>query len=215
MHRRFLPRALAASSVLALVSLVMGCASLQQLSAEVSTFGDWPAGRTGGSYAFDRLPSQQARATEAQQLEDAATPALARAGFSPAAAGSAPDVLVQLGARVSRADRSPWDDPLWWGGGAGYWRQASWRGGYWGGGHWGSVPWNGAIRMDSPRFEREVALLIRDRATGKPLFEAHASSEGYQRRADALLQPLYAAALAEFPRTGLPAHQVTVPLLAQ
>lgn len=207
MQRRPLRPILASLAALALVA---GCASLQQLSAEVSTFGDWPAGRSGGSYAFDRLPSQQAQASEAQQLEDAAMPALARAGFTPAAAGSAPDVLVQLGARVGRADRSPWDDRLWWGGGAGYWQHPSWRGGY-----WGAARWNGTIRLDSPRFEREVALLIRDRATGKPLFEAHASSEGYQRRSDALLQPLYAAALAEFPRTGLPAHQVSVPLQAQ
>ncbi len=207
MQRRPLRPLLASLAALALVA---GCASLQQLSAEVSTFGDWPAGRSGGSYAFDRLPSQQAQASEAQQLEDAAMPALARAGFTPAAAGSAPDVLVQLGARVGRADRSPWDDPLWWGGGVGYWQHPSWRGGY-----WGAARWNGTIRLDSPRFEREVALLIRDRATGKPLFEAHASSEGYQRRSDALLQPLYAAALAEFPRTGLPAHQVTVPLQTQ
>lgn len=211
MHRRTLLPTLAAIAALALAA---GCASLQQLSAEVSTFGDWPAGRSGGTYAFDRLPSQQAQAAEAQQLEDAAMPALARAGFTPAAAGSAPDVLVQVGARVSRADRAPWDDPLWWGGGVGlgvgHWRHGPWRGAYWGG-----TSWNGSIRVDSPRYEREVALLIRDRATGKPLFEARASSEGYQRRADALLQPLYAAALAEFPRTGLPAHRVTVPLLAQ
>lgn len=219
MYRRALLPTLAVTAALALAG---GCASLQQLSAEVSTFGDWPAGRSGGSYAFDRLPSQQAQATAAQQLEDAAMPALARAGFTPAAAGSAPDVLVQVGARVSRADRAPWDDPLWWGGGAGWgaghWRHGPWRGAGWGTGWgtgWGGIGWGGSIRLDSPRFEREVALLIRDRATGKPLFEARASSEGYQRQADALLQPLYAAALADFPRTGLPAHQVTVPLLAQ
>ena len=33
------------------------------------------------------------------------------------------DVIVQVGARVSRTEISPWDDPLWWRwGAAGYWR---------------------------------------------------------------------------------------------
>ncbi len=186
-------------------ALLAGCAALNQFAADVSTYGEWPAGRSVGSYAFERLPSQQARADDAQALEDAARPALAQAGFTPVAAGAEPDVLVQVGAHVNRAERSPWDDPLWWGGGFGGWRHGPWRGPYWG----------GSLRIESPRYDREVAVLIRDRSSGKPLFEARASSEGYQRQASAVLQPLYAAALVDFPRSGVNPRRVMVPLAAQ
>lgn len=179
-----------------------GCASFNQFSADVSSFGEWPSGKRGGTYAFERLPSQQARAEVQQKLEDAARPALEKAGFTPAPAGTEPDLLVQLGARVSRADRSPWDDPLWWPGSFGRWRHSPWRGPYWG----------MQLRYEPARYDREVALLLRERASGKPLFEARASSEGLQSSAEALLKPLFEAALADFPATSPNPRRVTVPL---
>ena len=199
--RTWMQAAAGGVALLALVGLT-GCASVHQLSAEVSTFGNWPAGRSAGSYAFERLPSQQARAEAMQQLEDAAAPALARAGFQPVAAGAQPDVLVQVGLRISRADTSPWDDPLWWHGGFGPWRPGPWRGPLWG----------GSWRTEAPRYDREVALLLRDRTTGAPLFEARASSEAYQRTVGPALQPLFMAALMDFPATGVNPRQVVVPL---
>ena len=182
-------------------ALLAGCGTLSQLGADVSTFGEWPAGRAPGSYAFERLPSQQAQADETAVLEAAAMPALAAAGFVPVAAGAEPEVLVQVGARVNRSDRSPWDDPLWWGG-YGSWRHGPWRGPNWG----------ASLRIESQRYEREVALLIRDRASSKPLFEARASSEGFDSRATPVLKPLFAAALMDFPRTGINPRRVRVPL---
>jgi hypothetical protein len=184
--------------------LLAGCASLGQFNAEVSTFGTWPADRSPGSYAFDRLPSQQANAEEAQALETAAAAALARAGFKPASTGSQPDVLVQVGARVSRADRAPWDDPLWWGGGFGIWRHGPWRGPY----------WSGSMRFESPRYEREVAVLIRERESGKPLYEAHASNEGYQGADKEVLALLFSAALKGFPAVNAKPTVVSVPYKA-
>ena len=188
----------------ALVGLTMlaACASMNQFTADVSTFGEWPQGRAPGSYAFERLPSQQENAQAQQRLEDAARPALTRAGFRPAADGTEPDVLVQVGARVSRSGRSPWDDPLWWHGGFGTWRHGPWRGPYWG------LGW----RYESARYEREVALLMRERASGKPLFEARANSEGAQAHIEGVLSALFSAALFDFPVSGLNPRQVTVPL---
>ena len=184
-------------------ALLAGCGTLSQLGADVSTFGEWPAGRAPGSYAFERLPSQQAQADETAVLEAAAMPALAAAGFVPVAAGAEPEVLVQVGARVNRSDRSPWDDPLWWGG-YGSWRHGPWRGPNWG----------ASLRIESQRYEREVALLIRDRASSKPLFEARASSEGFDSRATPVLKPLFSAALLDFPKTGINPRRVRVPLSA-
>jgi len=200
MNKRNWLHAVAAGAALLVLA---GCASINQLSAEVSTFGNWPAGRSAGTYAFERLPSQQAQGEAMQRLEAAAAPALARAGFQPAAAGAQPDVLVQVGARISRADRSPWDDPLWWHGGFGTWRPGPWRG----------QLWSSSMRLEPPRYDREVAVLVRDRASGAPLFEARASSESFQRSTDgAALAPLFTAALMDFPATGVNPRQVLVPL---
>ena len=196
--RRRLLAALALSST----AWLAACGTLSQLGADVSTFGEWPAGRPPGSYAFERLPSQQANAEATAALEAAAMPALAAAGFTPVAASAEPAVLVQVGARVNRSERSPWDDPLWWGGGFGGWRHGPWRGPNWG----------ASLRIESQRYEREVALLVRDRASGKPLFEARASSEGFDSRATPVLKPLFAAALMDFPRTGINPRRVRVPL---
>ena len=179
-----------------------GCAGLSTLSSEVASYGEWPRGQAAGTYAFERLPSQQARAQQQDALEAAARPALEAAGFKPAPAGSEPQVLVQVGARVTLADRSPWDDPLWWRGSFGYWRYGPWPG----------PPWRLGLRMDSPRYEREVAVLLRDRATGKPVYESRASNDGYSTGNAALLAAMFAAALKDFPATGLNPRTVVVPL---
>ncbi len=193
-----------ALAALAAAALLAACGTLAQLGADVSSFGEWPASRSPGSYAFERLPSQQQHADQAALLEAAAGPALAAAGFAPVAAGAQPDVLVQLGARVNRSERSPWDDPLWWGGGFGGWRHGPWRGPNWG----------ASLRLENQRYEREVALLIRDRASGKPLFESRANSEGFDSRATPLLKPLFAAALLDFPSVGSNPRRVRVPMPA-
>ena len=67
---------LAAAMAAALAAtLLAGCAALNTMPAEISTWGDWPADRKPGRYAFDRLPSQAAPApvpewalTEAKRL---------------------------------------------------------------------------------------------------------------------------------------------------
>lgn len=190
-----------------------GCATLAELPVEVRSFGEWPAGRRPGSYAFDRLPSQTAAgAAEGSlqaALEAAAASALRQAGFSPAASGSEPELLVQLAARVDRSEAALWDDPLWWQGGYGLgrrtpWRQPGWR-------YPGFTPLGWRLRPDNGRYDREIALLLRDRASGKPLYEAHASHEGFSADLDGVLVPLFAAALRDFPAVNNARHTVRVP----
>jgi predicted small secreted protein len=184
-------------------TLLAGCSGVRTVSSDVSSFGDWPSERAPGSYAFDRLPSQQAQVAETEKLEAAARAALAKAGFKAAAEGQPPDVLVQVGARTTRTDYRPWDDPLWWHGGFGYWRYAPWGGPGWG---------LSARFYDRPRYDREVAVLLRDRASGKPLFESHASNESGTRVDGAELSAMFEAALADFPRLGLNPRTVVVTL---
>lgn len=183
------------------VAALAGCAAMSNLQASISTYGEWPADRKPGSYAFDRLPSQQANPESQQRLEDAAHVALEAAGFTAAAPGATPDVLVQVGARITRYDRSPWDDPLWWRGGFGYWRHRPWPGPYWG------YPYG-----PSYSYDREVAILLRDRDSGKPLYEARARSDGNTAGGADVLAAMFRAAMVDFPRTGANPRSVTVSL---
>ena len=189
-------------TALASVVTLSGCASMATLSSEVASYGEWPAGQPAGTYAFERLPSQQARAQAQDALEATARPALEAAGFKPAPAGAEPQVLVQVGARVTRTDRSPWDDPLWWRGSYGTWRYGPWAG----------PSWRLGLRMESPRYDREVAVLLRDRASGKPVYEARASSDGYSNGSAQVLAAMFAGALKDFPAAGLNPRTVVVPL---
>jgi len=198
-------RRLMSCAALAGALLLGGCAGVGTLTSSVSTFGEWPAERKPGTYAFERLPSQQAQAEESEALEATARSALEKAGFQPAADGQQPDVLVQVGARDERFIVSPWDDPLWWRGGFGSWRYGPWVSPRWGvGARYYYEPW--------PRYERQVGLLIRDRASGRPLFEARASSEGSLRSTPALLGAMFEAALVDFPRLGVNPRRVVVGL---
>lgn len=183
--------------------LLSGCAALTSVSSEVASYGEWPAERAPGTYAFERLPSQQALGAESEALEAAAAPALAKAGFQPVAPGQQPDVLVQVGARSQRSEGPNWDERLWWSGGFGYWRR----------GYLLSPRWS-LIYSEPTRYDREVALLIRDRASGKPLYETRATNEGNYRGDPTLQAAMFEAALIDFPKLGLNPRRVTVALPA-
>lgn len=178
-------------------ALLAGCAALSQLTSTVVSYSQWPAGRAPGSYAFERLPSQQLR-PEQQILEDAARPALRRAGFVEATGEKPADVTVQLAARVT-PDRVLYDDPWFWRG-PGYGRIS---GGYWGSG------WGLGLGMTTPNYEREVALLVRDRRSGQMLYETRATNDGASPILNSLLPAMFDAALADFPHASGPRRVTT------
>ena len=189
---------LAATLVLASLGLA-GCAGLNTVSGEVSSFGQWPEGRAPGSYAFERLPSQQ-QDGEHTRFEALAAQALQARGFTPVAAGAKPDVVVQIGARVTRQSRSPWDDPFWWRFGSGY------------GSRWYGVgAWRWSSALD-PEYDREAALLLRDAASGTPLYEARAHSTGVTPGGDRLLGGLFLLSLSDFPAARPEPHAASVVL---
>ena len=184
------------SLLIAAVTL-SGCASLNSLTSEVSSYSQWPADRKPGSYAFERLPSQQTRPQQQQLLEDSARPALEAAGFTPAADTKDSEYIVQLGARVNATEQY-FDDPFWW------------RGGLYS--HRFSRPWpyyGIGFGIPSTTYEREVALLIRDRKSGQPLYETRASNDGGSPSIQSLLPAMYEAAMKDFPAGSVTPRQVT------
>ncbi len=185
-----------------LVGALAGCAGMNAVQTDVSTFSQWTPDRKPTTYAFERLPSQQADAQSQDRIEAAARPALAAAGFAETAAGQAADVTVQVGLRISRTDRSLYDDPFWWRGGMYYSRFG--RGAFWG-------P-SMSFHFESPRYDREVAVLIRDRQSNQPLYEARAASDGLTEGDPALIGAMFTAAMKDFPHTGINPRRVTVPL---
>jgi hypothetical protein len=209
--RRRLGRALlvsAALGALGSVGALTGCASMNQITVDVASFGQWPAGRAPGRYAIERTLSQQQGSIEQLRLEAAARGALERVGFQPAIGPAAADVLVQVGSREGRLV-DPWSDFNWG------WRIGGWRGfgppgpRFAGGGFGWSV--GGRWPSDYSRDYREVALQLLDRATRQPLIEVHVR---YEARFvdDSVLPALYEAALQGFPNLPAGERRVTVSL---
>jgi hypothetical protein len=192
--------------ILAAAASLGGCAGYDNITSDVSSYGTWPPSRQPGTYAFERLPSQQGHPDQQAQLEDAARGALARAGFTPAQDAQNADVTVQVGARVTRYDMPPWNDPLWWHGGPYGYRP--WRGPYWGAG-WGYWGYWG---YSYTAYDREVALMLRDRLTGQPLYETRAASQGNYSGGPAVLSAMFDAALQDFPHVALSPRRVSVPV---
>ena len=203
---------LSVAAAAAIALLLSGCAAFNNLNNEVSTYGPWPADRKPASFTFERLPSQQAHPERQQMLEDAARAAVEAAGFRAATDATSAEYQLQGGARVSSNDPWIYNDPLFWHGG--------FRHGY-GYGRWGhgwGTGWGtswGYGFPSSASFEREVALLIRDRKTGQLLYEARANNTGPSAAIDYLLPAMFQAAMQDFPGTGPNPRNVTVQISKQ
>lgn len=182
-----------AAAAVVSATVLGGCAGLHEISNDVSTYSQWAPDRKPATYAFERLPSQQTNPERQKMLEDAARPSIEAAGFKPADPATA-DVTVQLNARVSADQPALYADPFWWRGGFYYGRRGR---GYWGPGY------GYGYAYAPPYFEREVALLMRDRKSGQALFEARASNDGNSSSLVGLLPAMFEAAMKDFPNGGV------------
>jgi len=199
-----------ALSALAIGLVLSACASMNQITNDVSTYSLWPADRKPATYAFERLPSQQANPQQMQVLEDAAARAMEQAGFTPASDPKAADVTVTLGARVTATQLSPYDDPFWWHGGL--WVHRFHGRPFWPHRHF-FYPYGDPF-YSSPVYEREVAMLIRDRKTGQPLYEARVTNDGYSPSINTLLSAMFEAGLKDFPQGGPNPRRVVTQIAA-
>lgn len=179
-----------------------GCAGVPQAQIDVAGYGAWPAGRSAGSYRFERLPSQQQAGAAQDEVERAAAAALARAGFHGIQPGSSDDteLIVQAGLRSYRVV-DPMQQPMWYGGHP--WGVRGW----WGTGGAGlGLGWTSG----PPRDVQEAVLLLIDHRTRQVLYEGRARAD--QPASPEVLQALYAATLEGFPQLHAGTRQITVPL---
>lgn len=185
------------------MGMLGGCAGITAINSQVSSYGQWPAGRQPGSYVFERLPSQQTRAEVQDKLEAAAQSSLAAVGFEPAKEPAQADVTVQVAAQVLVASR-PRYDPFWpygpWGRGG--------LAGWWGGRGQGGLSMS--FSMEPPYAQMQVDVLIRDRRNNQVLYETHAKLDRVGAADERLYPYLFEAALKDFPHQAVSPRMVTV-----
>ncbi|WP_298925659.1 DUF4136 domain-containing protein [uncultured Ramlibacter sp.] len=188
--KRILSRG-AGALLLAAASLLAGCAGPFLVESNVQSFSSLPAVPSEPRYRFERLPSQQAAPMQ-PQLELLADPALHRAGLR--RDDAAPRYSVQVTARVQRV-MSPYADP-WYGG---------W--GFYGPGYglWAPFP-----AMDSPWYQREIGVVLRDLGSNQVVYESHAHSDGPWFNNELVLPAMFDAALQGFPAAPAGPRRVNV-----
>ncbi len=181
-----------------------GCAGTLRVGSDVQSFSSFAA--PGGAavqvaparYRFERLPSQQAAAPRPgapadpqARAEAMVQPLLARHGWQLAAEGEAQAPArysVQVGVQVQAlrtawgpAYARPWPAPYLY---------RPYRGGFVGGPYgWDDTPW----------YQREVSLVIRELASGRVVYETRATHDGRWSDNSLVLPAMFEAALQGFP----------------
>lgn len=200
--------ALRGLAVLTVAGLLSACGSLTTISADVSSYGQWPQDKAKPRYVFERLPSQQSQADFQSRVEAAAAPELAAKGFVKVASADQADVLVQVAAQSRTVGR--YEDP--------YYRP--YDGSFFGtvgfGGIWGGRGGVGiGIQMEPSRSQMQVDVLVRDRRTSQTLYETHAVHQRVGTVVESLMPALFRASLMDFPLTGISPRRVTIDAAAK
>lgn len=191
-------------AVLASALLFGGCAGISTVPIDVSSQGDWPAERKAGTYAIERLPSQQANAAEQDRIEAAALPAIEAAGFKSAPLDDA-DVLIQVGARAFEVPRyDPFAHSF-------FWRHDWWLYRRYDPFFYGPGFGRGYYYNDFPDIQLETAILMRDRRSQRIVYETRAAVVG-RWSSQALLPLLFEASMKDFPTPAISPRTVIMSL---
>lgn len=213
----------AAIFLMAVSSLVLaGCATTRVIDSDVTAFQTWKSAPPGPGtpYRFERLPSQQPTAAQQDAVEAAARPALARVGLVPSDTAARYSVQVRLTAQRAQRVLS---DPLGYGGYGGYGGFGGF-GGFPGFGRFGSVYGFGGSRgaslglsfplgyYESPLYQHELTVLMRDMGNQQVAFETRAVHSGPWNDSLTLLPALLDAALRGFPQPPEGTRRINVEL---
>lgn len=202
--------------------LLSGCASVFLVDNQVESFPRWQDRAANAAvpappqvYRFERLPSQeqQRSASGQDELERLAEAALAKHGWTRAAANVSAPWAVQVDASTLRLPRAPWEDP--WMSGWGPW---GWGYPYAMPGRDYVVTGSGQVlffpmmgpRFESPYYQRAVSLLIRDTRSGRVVYETRAGHDGRWNSTPGLWSAMLDAALQGFPAPPQGLRQVNI-----
>jgi len=163
--------------------LLSGCAGGYLLDNTVQSFSHLTALPAQPTYRFERLPSQQAPSQA--QLEAMADAALLKAGLR--RDDASPRYSVQVGAQLQRV-LSPWASP-WDGWGAYGVHHRGFGLGF-------GYPFG---RMESPWFQREVSVIIRELPSNRVVYETRAFNVGPWMDNSSVFPAMFQAALQGFP----------------
>jgi hypothetical protein len=164
---------------------------LNTVTSDVSSFGDWPAGRAPAATPSSACPRSRRRPPRPTRWR----PPPARRWRRPASCrprpGPEPDVLVQVGARFTRSGARPGTTRC-------------------GGAAASAAAPRPVDRPDLGRWPALESVALRQRggaaaarpASGKPLYESPRRNEGSTGGGDELLAALFQASLIDFPRHG-------------
>jgi len=216
-----MPTAFLRFTVPALAALLLsGCASVFLVDNQVQSFPRWQDRAPNASvpaapqvYRFERLPSQQEAGARGQdELERYAEASLAKLGWTRAAPGVSAPWAVQVNASSVRLPHAPWESP-WdrWGPYGAYGSPFALPGRDY------VVTGNGQViffppmpRFESPYYQRNVSLLIRDAASNRVVYETRAAHDGRWNSTPSLWIAMLDAALQGFPTPPSGVRQVNI-----
>jgi hypothetical protein len=166
--------------------LLAGCAGGYLLDTEVQTFSGLTALPPQPTYRFERLPSQQ-NPVQAQ-LEADADRALHSAGWRRDDANAR--YAVQISGQIQPV-LSPYTVPYggWGGVGVGLGRHRGFGLGF-------GMPFG---RMESPWYQRDVSVIVRDLASSRVVYETRATNAGPWTDSAAVFPAMFEAAMQGFP----------------
>ncbi len=195
------PVLMRAFMVLALAGMAMlaGCASIYRLDTTVQSYSSLAGLPSPATYRYERLPSQIQDPAQ-PRLEAVTDAALTRVGLR--RDDASPVYSVQVWTRLQYTV-SPWAQPRWSG---------------WGGAGWSTHHGVGLGvglglpigSIDSPWYQREVGLILREVASGRVVYETHAFHEGYWIDPARAWPAMLDAALQGFPNPPAGVRQVDV-----
>lgn len=191
----------------ALLLALGGCATPRMIDSDVQSFVSAAVPARPATYRFERLPSQR-EALAQDPLEALATVALAKVDLTAAplvsgaiagTAAAAPSAryAVQVSARVE-AIVSPYGD--------------AYVGGFWGhrrhAGGFGGI----GMTLEPSWYRHAVHIVLRDSATGAPVYESSASFDGPWNDSGRLLPVILDAALQGYPNPPAGPRKVVIEL---
>lgn len=187
--------------------LLSGCATSYVVDNQVQTFSELRTVPTPATYRFERLPSQQSAAGAQAQLEAAAEPALAKAGWVRNDGAARYSVLIGSSVFSSVQTVDPWLYSRFGPWGPYHGRRWAGGAGFYGWGPYWSYRYD---TFDRSYAQRQVSVVIRDLSNQQVVYETRAVHEARWPNDPDLLLPMFDAALSSFPQPPAGVRQVNI-----